>query len=77
LGTDYTPELVKQILKETDIDGDGKISFLEFMAAFRKKHNRLSASLLHMDTTGSENEILPSLVSIDEPIPGGRQAMKG
>jgi hypothetical protein len=77
LGTDYTPELVKQILKETDTDGDGKISFDEFLLAFRKKHNRLSASLLHTDTTVSEKQALPSLVSIDEPIPGGRQSMTG
>jgi hypothetical protein len=64
------------MLEEADIDGDGKISFEEFLVAFRKKHKKLSITLLHQDTTGSEEQALPSLVGIDEPIPGGKQSMK-
>jgi len=41
LGTSYSKEKVDDLVKEVDIEKNGKISFEEFVALFRVKHGNL------------------------------------
>jgi len=49
LGKDFTEERVNELLAEGDITGDGKISFEEFMQAFRKKNSKKALRLVDSD----------------------------
>lgn len=45
LGTDATTEKVEKLMAEVDADGDGKISFEEFVTSFRNNQRSISRSL--------------------------------
>ena len=41
LGKDYTKERVDKMIKEADENNDGKISFQEFLEAFRRNEESI------------------------------------
>jgi len=45
LGTDATTEKVEKLMAEVDLDGDGKISFDEFVTSFRNSQRSISRTL--------------------------------
>lgn len=73
LGRDFTPARVDKLLKEADFDGDGKISFPEFMKAMRESNKELFNELGHASTLTDRTET--ELLTVSTEIPGGRQKM--
>lgn len=53
-----------------DADGDGKITYKEFLTAFRSKTHSVANQLAHMESAESEDD--KDLVGLDAKIPGGK-----
>lgn len=73
LGKEYSPELVEKIISDADENKDGKISYSEFLALFRKQQNVFAIdaqATSHAFSTTSEDE--EDLVGLDAIIPGGK-----
>mmetsp|Transcript_31900 Transcript_31900/g.69053 ORF Transcript_31900/g.69053 Transcript_31900/m.69053 type:complete len:545 (-) Transcript_31900:59-1693(-) len=71
LGKDFTPARADKLMKEVDCDGDGKISFQEFMKAMRESNRGLVSELGHASTLTDRTET--ELLTVSTEIPGGRQ----
>ena len=48
LGKDYTKERVDKMMKEADENNDGKISFQEFLKAFRRNEDSIRNTTLNV-----------------------------
>ena len=48
LGKDYTKERVDKMIKEADENNDGKISFQEFLKAFRRNEDSIRNTTLNV-----------------------------
>eukprot|EP00934_Nitzschia_sp_Nitz4_P009415 Nitzschia sp. Nitz4//scaffold133_size116822//56256//65702//NITZ4_003807-RA/size116822-snap-gene-0.16-mRNA-1//-1//CDS//3329535396//9405//frame0 len=71
LGKDWTNEEIKQMMKESDVDNDGKISYPEFLAMFRKQTQaKVMSQMISRESTVASDD--GSLVGIDAKIPGGK-----
>lgn len=72
LGKDYTQEAFEEIMESADTDGDGKISYPEFLALFRKQQSKLAGEVGNMDADDSSSKPEITLMGLDAKIPGGR-----
>ena len=69
LGRDYSEEKVEMFFQHADLDMDGKISFDDFLNAFRLENSNELETLYTRERSRSEDR---SLVGIDTFIPGGK-----
>jgi hypothetical protein len=71
LGKGCTAEQIDAIMKSADVNGDGKISYAEFLEAFRKETEAIADNIALVRKPSDEiNE--DELVGLDAKIPGGR-----
>jgi len=71
LGKEGTMERINELMKEADMDNDGKISYPEFLKMFRQQTSSLIDQVTRFDSTGTSVHD-GSLVGIDAKIPGGK-----
>mmetsp|Transcript_5433 Transcript_5433/g.15988 ORF Transcript_5433/g.15988 Transcript_5433/m.15988 type:complete len:299 (-) Transcript_5433:1662-2558(-) len=71
LGKDATSGDIDEIIDSGDVDGDGQLSYDEFLNMFRKKTTALKMQVAHLDTSSS-HEGTGELLGLDAKIPGGR-----
>jgi len=69
VGRDCTPEQIDEIMMNADTDGDGVISYDEFVEAFREQNQAFKKRISFSDSFGL-NDL--SFISLDYQIPGGR-----
>lgn len=74
LGNDNNKDEVEALMKWADLDGDGKITYKEFLTAFRSKTQIRATQLAHMESSseGDHEGDQDSLVGLDAKIPGGK-----
>ena len=72
LGKDYPKEYVDALVADADTDGDGRISYPEFLALFRKDTVARAGELARIDTDPVDSTTDNGLVGLDAKIPGGR-----
>lgn len=72
LGKDFTHERVDKLLEEADFDGDGQITFQEFMKVMRHNNQGLVDEVGHVSTKTDRTE--SELLTLSTQIPGGRKA---
>jgi len=71
LGEDCSKDDVERLMEWGDLDGDGKITYKEFLTAFRTKTDKVAHQLAHMESS-MPSEVENELVGLDATIPGGR-----
>ena len=73
MGTDCTPEQVDAIIKSADKNKDGKISYDEFLAAFRMQTDFIADSMARLNASSSIHDGDEELWGVDAKIPGGKE----
>jgi hypothetical protein len=71
LGKDCTAVQIDAIMKSADVNGDGRISYAEFLAAFRKE-TEVIADNIALARKPSDEISDDELVGLKAKIPGGR-----
>ena len=71
LGNDYSKERLDALVADADTDGDGRISYSEFLAIFRKRALVMAEELATVDQPDEPGPD-STLVGLDAKIPGGR-----
>ena len=69
LGNDWTKEQVDEIIRSADTGKDGKISYPEFLAAFREQRNAVIGSTINRTSSHPSDA---NLLGLDAKIPGGK-----
>ena len=73
LGNKYTPAEVEKIISMGDLNGDGKISYSEFLKMFRQKTvDAKKQVLLQTESSSLSANKSDNLLGLDAKIPGGR-----
>jgi len=72
LGEETTSKEIDEIINSGDKDGDGQLSYPEFLEMFRKKTNRMVKQVAHLESTSTMNDDSTQLLGLDAKIPGGR-----
>lgn len=71
LGKDCTSEQIAAIIKSADINGDGQISYQEFLEAFRKETEAMANNISRVEKPSYDSGD-DALVGLEAKIPGGR-----
>jgi calcium-dependent protein kinase len=71
LGHDKNSEDVQRLIQGADTDKDGKISFQEFLAVFRKEERRLAHAVVSIESENTNGDSA-NLMGLDAVIPGGK-----
>ncbi|KAL7559058.1 hypothetical protein ACA910_018413 [Epithemia clementina (nom. ined.)] len=72
LGSGYSKKAVDDLVADADTDGDGRISYPEFLALFRKQTQDRAGELGRLETGLSDAASEKGLMGLDAKIPGGR-----
>lgn len=72
LGKDFTNEAFNEMLRAADTDGDGKISYPEFLALFRQQHHKMAEQAGNDVVDDSTHASEANLVGLEAEIPGGK-----
>ena len=63
-------EQIDEIVKSADKNNDGRISFDEFLGAFRSQTDIMANTVARIDTVSSHDD--EGLLGLDAKIPGGK-----